>query len=130
MKVEKFFKNLFFVVFAMTMTFNLTSCSDDDDDNSNVIVYTAKGNISASSNEALGALLGISDYTSAITKVLGNSYTMTEKDNKVISACDAVFNSHRTNHPTWKGKVEIEKDEVDSSGGIVSSVVIKTYLYE
>ena len=129
MKVEKLLKSLLFVVCTMTMALNFTACSEDDDV-STIITYSAKGNISDSSSDALGAMFAIADYTEAITKELGSYHFNTEKDNEVISICDVVYQNHRTNHPTWKGIVEIEKSEVGASGDVISSTVIKTYKYE
>ena len=102
MKVEKLLKSLLFVVCTMTMALNFTACSEDDDV-STIITYTAKGNISASSSDALESMFAIADYTEAIKKELGSYYFDTAKDNEVISICDAVYQNHRTNHPTWKG---------------------------
>ncbi len=129
MKVENLLKSLLFVVCTMTMALNFTACSEDDDV-STIITYTAKGNISDSSSAALEAMFAIAEYNEAITKELGNYYFDTAKDNEVISICDVVYQSHRTNHPTWKGYVEIEKSEVGASGDVISSTVIKTYKYE
>ncbi|MBR2016357.1 MAG: hypothetical protein IKA00_03520 [Prevotella sp.] len=129
MKVEKLLKSLLFVVCTMTMALNFTACSEDDDV-STIITYTAKGNISASSSDALESMFAIADYTEAIKKELGSYYFDTAKDNEVISICDAVYQNHRTNHPTWKGFVEIEKSETGASGEIISSTILKTYKYE
>lgn len=129
MKVEKFLKGVFVVFCAITMALNFTACSEEDDV-STIITYTAEGNLTASSNDAFEAIFGITDYTEAITNVLGNNYTTEERDKDVIAACDAVYNNHRINHPTWKGYIEIEKGKVGTSGDIVSSTIIKTYRYE
>lgn len=131
MKVEKFLKVFFLVVCTMTMAFNFTACSEDDDISPiTIITYRANGSISASSSDAFEALFAITDYTDAITKVLGNNYTTTERDKDVVSACDAVYQNHRTKHPTWKGYIEIEKSKVGHSGEILSSEIIKSYNYE
>lgn len=129
MKVENFLKTLFFFVCTMTMAFNFTACSEDDDV-STIITYTAKGNLSASSGDALESMFAIADYTEAITKELGSYHFNTEKDNEIISICDVVYQKQRTNHPTWKGIVEIEKSKIGTSGDIVSSAIIKTYKYK
>lgn len=129
MKVENLLKSLLFVVCTMTMALNFTACSEDDDV-STIITYTAKGNISDSSSAALEAMFAIAEYNEAITNELGSYYFDTAKDNKVISICDVVYQNHRTNHPTWKGYVEIEKSEVGASGDVISSTIIKTYKYE
>lgn len=129
MKLKKFLKGLFAFVFAVTMAFNFTACSENDDIIT-IITYTANGNMSASSSDAWGAMFAIPEYNEAIAKVLGDNYTTTEMDKEVISACDAVFKNHRTNHPSWKGAVEIEKSKIGTYGEIVSSSVIKTYIYE
>ncbi|MBQ4162247.1 MAG: hypothetical protein IJD84_05085 [Parabacteroides sp.] len=129
MKVEKFLKILMAITCMMVMMFSFNSCSDDDD-TMILITYTAKGSLSASGSDALDAIFGVADYTDAITRVLGDSYTTTEKDSEVVSACDAVFQKHRTNHPTWKGQIEIEKSKIETSGNIVSNTIIKTYKYE
>ncbi|MGI6370322.1 MAG: hypothetical protein GX372_01770 [Ignavibacteria bacterium] len=117
------------IVSAITFLFGFSSCSEVENENI-IFAYRANGNISASSGDALEALFCIPYYTEAITKLLGESYSMTERDKDVISACDAVFSNHRTKHPTWKGYVEIEKSKIGTSGDIISSVVIKTYKYE
>ena len=129
MKVENLLKSLLFVVCTMTMALNFTACSEDDDV-STIITYSAKGNISDSSSDALGAMFAIADYNEAITNELGSYYFDTVKDNEVISICDAVYQNHRTNHPTWKGTVEIEKSSIEASGDVISSTIIKTYKYE
>ena len=126
MKVEKLLKSLLLFVCSMTMALNFTACSDDDD-LITLVTYTVKGNISASSSDALESMFAIADYTEAIKKELGNYCFNTEKDNEVISVCDVVYQNHRTNHPTWKGVVEIEKSKVGTSGDVVSSTIIKTY---
>ncbi len=129
MKVEKLLKSLLLFVCSMTMALNFTACSEDDD-LITLVTYTVKGNISASSSDALESMFAIADYTEAIKKELGNYCFNTEKDNEVISVCDVVYQNHRTNHPTWKGVVEIEKSKVGTSGDVVSSTIIKTYKYE
>jgi len=117
------------IVCAVTFAFGFSSCSEVENENI-IFAYRANGNISASSGDALEALFCIPHYTEAITKLLGESYSMTERDKDVISVCDAVFSNHRTKYPTWKGYVEIEKSKIDASGDIISSEVIKTYKYE
>lgn len=118
------------IVCAITFLFGFSSCSEVENENI-IFAYRANGNISsASSSDAFEALFCFSHYTEAITKLLGESYSMMERDKDVISVCDAVFSNHRTKYPTWKGYVEIEKSKIGASGDIISSVVIKTYKYE
>lgn len=129
MRLKRIFKGLVTALYAMLIAFGVSSCSNEDD----VIyayLYSPKGGVSASSSDALISMYAIADYTEAITNGLGNYYFNSEKDNEVISICDVVYQNHRTNHPTWKGVVEIEKSKIDSAGEILSSVVIKTYNYE
>ena len=90
MKVEKLLKSLLFVVCTMTMALNFTACSEDDDV-STIITYTAKGNISASSSDALESMFAIADYTEAIKKELGSYYFDTAKDNEVISITELII---------------------------------------
>lgn len=127
MKVQKFFKTLLLVVFTMTMALNFTSCSEEDEPG--LYVYTATGSLSASGSDAFNALLGIAEYTEAIKNTLGDNYTTTSKDDEVIAACDAVFENHKTNHPSWTGKVDIRKSKVNVSGEANVGEIIKTYNY-
>lgn len=127
--IKKRIFGLLAIVSAITLMFSLSSCSEKIDEDL-IFSYTANGNISASSGDVFGSLYCITDYTEAITTVLGQTFSMTERDKDVINACDAVYQKHRANHPEWKGYVEIEKSKVGILGETVSSVVIKTYKYE
>ncbi len=129
MKVQNIFKTLLFVVITMTMSLNFSSCSEEDEPG--LFVYTATGNLSASGSgtEAFDAFFGIAEYTEAIKSTLGGTSSTTEQDDKVIAACDAVFKNHKTNYPSWKGKVEIKKSKSSISGETSVGEVIKTYNY-
>ena len=111
---------------CMTMTcVSLAACSSDDNDESkSIIYYRASGNISGSS---LSDLYVISDYTTAINSVVGETgYTNVAKDTEVIAACDAVRETHRTTHPTAEGTITITKYQgIDDETG----KVLKTYEY-
>ncbi len=127
MKVQNFWKTLLLVVITMTMALNFTSCSEEDEPG--LIVYSANGNLSASGSDAFDALFGIAEYNEAIKNTLGENYTTSEKDKEVIAACDAVYKKHKSNHPSWKGSVEIIKSKVSVSGEASVGEVIKTYNY-
>lgn len=119
---------LFFLIVTTLLT--MTACSSDDDETINVIYYSAEGNISSVSTSGdFSALFGISDYTTAIKEVLdGQSYTTSgNKDTEVISACDAIYTSHCSQHPTWIGEVRILKTTGLSDNS--KKEVIKTYQY-
>jgi hypothetical protein len=128
MKVEKSLKSLMAIVCMMVMALSFNSCSNDDDDNENFICYIAEGQITGSD---LGATFSISDYTTAIKSVFGGTTngSYTAKDTEVIAACDAVYQKHKTDHPTWKGQIKIKKAYADKMGEIISSSYIKTYDY-
>lgn len=120
----------FFVIVAMvcSMAVTMTSCSSDDDEVTDLVSYEASGTLSASnSTDALEAIFGISQYTEAIKEALGGDYVSSDKDKEVISACDAVYQNHRTNHPSWEGKITIRKYRVSSSES--EGTVVKTYTY-
>ncbi len=115
---------------CMTMTCVMfAACSSDNDETANIIYYRANGRISASGSdiaETFSSVAAVADYTTAIESV-AKDYSTVSKDNEVIAACDKVFASHRTNHPSWKGTVTITKYQgLDNQTG----KVIKTYTYE
>ena len=124
MKVEKSLKSLMAIVCMMVMALSFNSCSNDDDDNEKSIYYIAEGSIT-------GSLFAISDYTTAIKSVFGGTTngSYTAKDTEVIAACDAVYQKHKTDHPTWKGQIKIKKAYADKMGEIITSSYIKTYDY-
>ncbi|HOG40988.1 MAG TPA: hypothetical protein PK979_05950 [Bacteroidales bacterium] len=128
MNIKRIF-GLLTIACAITLMCGFSSCSEKPDEDL-IFSYTANGNISASSGDAVESLFCIAEYSEAIAKVLGQTFSMTERDKDVINACDDVFLKHRINHPEWKGYVEIEKSRVGILGEKLSSVVLKTYKYE
>lgn len=129
MKIENLMKSLLALVCVMTVAFSFTSCSDDDDEGL-IITYVAEGSLEDTSGSVMGTFVALPEYTEAIGKVMGGVYLTTAKDSEVIKACDAVYQNQRTAHPTWKGYVEIHREEVNTEGVTVTNKVIKTYKYE
>lgn len=130
MELKKF-KSLFSIICLLAISFGFVSCNDDD--SNTIYTYIAYGEISAGSGsieESIAALSDIADYTTAISTVV-NSYTTENKDNEVIKVCDKVYQNQTTNHPTWKGWVEIRRFEgtVTNPGETVPYKVIKSYSY-
>jgi len=128
MKIKRIF-GLLAIASAITLMFGFSSCSETTEEDL-IFSYTANGNISASSGDVFGSLYCIAEYSEAINDVLGQTFSLTERDKDVITACDAVYKKHRTNHPEWKGYVEIKKSKVNNLGEAVTSVVLKRYKYE
>lgn len=115
---------------CMTMTcVAFAACSSENDETANIIYYRADGNVGAVGSdfsETFSSNFAVAEYNTAIESVAKN-YDTVSKDNEVIAACDKVFDSHRTNHPSWKGSVTITKYQgVDNK----TSKVLKTYTYE
>ena len=67
--------------------------------------------------------------TVTIESVVENGYTLEEKDDQIIAACDKVYESHRKKYPSLKGEVSIMKVEYDTSGATVSRKSLKIYKY-
>ena len=100
-----------------------TSCSKSDDE-PDLYYYQASGNISAV-NAGMGGLFIITDYTTAIQQAVGTGST-TQNDQKVISACDAVYSSHKAEYGTSiSGTVKIVRTKLGDN----SETTIKEYTY-
>lgn len=121
---------------AMTLVavlaFGFVACSSDSDKTIRVYTYEASGSLSGNGNDASAAFTGLVDYTKAIETVIGGSYTFSEMDNEVVSACDAVFKKHLAEHPSLRGTIEIRKTvgTTSSSDETLPATILKTYKYE
>ena len=127
MRVKNLLKSMFAVMCVVTMALNLTACDGEEDRGDDLIIYTAGGLITGND---LSAVFAIAEYNDAIEVALGGNYTTVPKDKEVIAACDAVFQKHRTNNPSWKGEVKIEKEYINWMGDVVEGSTLKTYKYE
>lgn len=127
------FKNLLFWLCALTLVLNVTACSDDDENKAVIYKYIASGSIISvgSIEESVSTLTAIPDYTAAIEEAMGGSYVTQECDDRIIAACDKVYESQRAAHPNWKGEIVIERVQGTASPDEEApSTVIKTYKYE
>ncbi len=114
---------------CMTMTCVVfTACNKDNDETTSIVYYRAYGNagaFGADISETLSNLECLGDYTAAIGSV-AKDYDTVSKDNEVIAACDKVYNTHRTEHPSWKGTITVYKYRgIDGN----NRSVLKTYEY-
>ena len=126
------FKNLLFWFCALTLVLNVTACSDDDENEVIVYAYAAsiKTTVNSSIEEGL-SILAVADYTAAINQVVGERILTEPCDEEVIAACDEVYNTHRAEHPNWKGEISINRTQSTiTSDEDAPSTVIKTYKYE
>lgn len=126
-------RNWLFLVCALVTLIGVSACSDDDEGTTYVYTYTAGGEVSSSGSieGGLSALTAITDYTAAIQQAIGGSYATEPCDEKVITACEAVYMTHRANHPEWVGEIHISRGQYDlSTGETSSSTTIQTYTYE
>lgn len=110
----------------LSTTFIFTACSDDEDETTNIVTYVAE----TGEDGISGNMFAITDYTSAISSVTGNNWR--EADNEVITACNAVFNSHRENYPDMRGTINIVKyrGTTSSPDEELKGMIIKTYIYQ
>ena len=105
---------------------SFSACGSDDDETVSLIGYVAEGSVTATGNDVGPGLVVLASYTTAIKQVTGDSYCSTSKDAEVIAACDKLYESQRATYTSWKGTINIKKNQVNGN----SSTVIKTYTFE
>lgn len=107
----------------------LNSCNTEDE-TVTVYAYAADGQISAVDD--MSASMAIPYFNTEIEKVLdGVNYSPTEKDNEVIAACNALYETLKQEHPAWGGEVRIIK-YISTSGTdpeIDKGTTLKTYTF-
>ena len=129
-------KNLLWMLTAILFCgVMLTSCSTEDDyEPPTITIYT----YSVVSSELVLSMTDLSDmdlldlipkeYTAAILKVTAPDGSK-EVDAEVISACDKVYESHKTKYAgRLSGKITIQK-EVNVNAVPKESKVLKVYTY-
>ena len=130
--MKTIFRKFVAMALGAVLTFAFAACSSDEDETIRVYTYEASGSLSGSGDDASAAFTGLVDYTKAIETVVGGSYTFSEMDNEVVSACDAVYKKHLAEHPSLKGTIEIRKTvgNTSSPDETLPATVLKTYKYE
>ena len=123
MEIENLMTKMVMVGLLLLTGLVCNSCSDDDDAASHMYQYIATGRISGGSLSDLNVL---TDYTTAIEGVMGNSYK--EKDGEIIKACDAVYARHQSQSTKAKGSVTIMKYRLTSDDSDTGKQ-LKTYQY-
>lgn len=107
----------------------LTSCNTEDE-TVTVYSYAAEGQISAVDD--MSSSMAIPYFNTEIEKVLdGVNYSLTEKDNEVTAACDALYETLKSEHPAWGGEVRIIK-YISTSGTdpeLDEGTTLKTYTF-
>lgn len=129
----KIFRNIAMLASAVLMLAAVSSCEEKTEE-TDVFIYSASGNLSASSQDATAPVPTIADYNDAITGAVGDTYLTESRDAEVISACDAVYEDHQalisSGKVTASGKVEIRKVFSTSSPSEEAEyTVVKTYEY-
>ena len=112
----------------------VSSCEEKTEE-TDIFIYSASGNLSASSQDAAVPEPSIADYNDAIIGAVGDTYLTESRDEEVISACDAVYEEHQalisSGKVTASGSVEIRKVfSTSSSSEEAEYTVVKTYTYE
>ena len=130
----RIFRNIAMLASAVLMLAAVSSCEEKTEE-SDIFIYLASGNISASSYDATVPVPSIADYNDAIIGAVGDSYLTEDKNAEVISACDAVYEEHQalisSGKVTASGSVEIRKViSTSSSSEEAEYAVVKTYTYE
>ena len=121
--MKKIMMTLAAVICCAMISTVFTSCSKSDD-GTDLYYYQASGNITAV-NTGMGGMFVVTDYTTAIEKAVGTGATA-QNDQKVISACDAVYASHKAEYGSGlSGTVRIVRTKVDNN----SNTTIKEYTY-
>lgn len=129
----RIFRNIAMLASAVLMLAAVSSCEEKTEE-SDIFIYLASGNISASSYDATVPVPSIADYNDAIIGAVGDSYLTEDKNAEVISACDAVYEEHQalisSGKVTASGSVEIRKVfSTSSSSEKAEYTVVKTYEY-
>lgn len=130
----KIFRYIAMLASAVLMLAAVSSCEEKTEE-TDIFIYSASGNLSASSQDATVPEPSIADYNDAIIDVVGDSYLTEDKNAEVISACDAVYEEHQalisSGKVTASGSVEIRKVfSTSSSSEEAEYTVVKTYTYE
>ncbi len=130
----KIFRNIAMLASAVLMLAAVSSCEEKTEE-TDVFIYSASGNLSASSQDVTAPVPSITDYNDAIAGAVGDTYLTESRDAEVISACDAVYEDHQalisSGKVTASGSVEIRKVFSTSSPSEEAEyTVVKTYTYE
>lgn len=128
MRLKKLKIQWTFICLAFMATY-MTSCINNEPPS--FYSYKASGQITAyqSSDDTLGIVCAIAEYNGAIIPILNDGFTTRPIDNAIKRVCNAVYQSHKRNHPSWKGYVEILRYEYDARGEKISTPVIAIYNY-
>ena len=130
----RIFRNIAMLASAVLMLAAVSSCEEKTEE-TDMFIYSASGNLSASSQDVTAPVPSITDYNDAIAGAVGDTYLTESRDAKVISACDAVYEDHQalisSGKVTASGSVEIRKVFSTSSPSEEAEyTVVKTYTYE
>lgn len=107
----------------------LTSCNTKEE-KTYIYTYVADGQVSASDDPS--SAMAIPIFNEEIEELLGGaSYSLTEKDDEVIAACDALYETLKPEHPKWKGEVKILKyiSDAGTDAESIKGTTIKTYSF-
>ncbi len=128
MRLKKLKIQWTFICLAFMATY-MTSCINNEPPS--FYSYKASGLITdyQSSDDTLGVECAVSEYKDAIIAVFGDGLMERPADNAIKRVCNAVYQSHKRNHPSWKGYVEILRYEYDARGEKISTPVIAIYNY-
>lgn len=130
----KIFRNIAMLASAVLMLAAVSSC-EEKTEGTDIFIYSASGNLSASSQDVTVPQPTVADYNDAIIAAVGDTYLTESRDAEVIAACDAVYEEHQalisSGKVTARGSVEIRKVFSTSSPSEEAEyTVVKTYTYE